>query len=100
MVPKYCYKVIVTSRLGERLQQQSHNYETLPGAMACREVALRKAAVTRVEVAMILDETVQERRERTGRKPLGERGLTRATRSLSSVPNPVPNCTQYLAFWA
>jgi hypothetical protein len=63
MVPKYCYRVVVTSRNGLRLLQQSRNYETLPGAMAFREIKLGKPMVTRVEVLAVLDEAVRSNGE-------------------------------------
>ena len=61
-VPKYAYRVIVSKRLGENLTSESHNYETLPGAFAYREIALGQQRTTRVEVLAVLDESTPTHR--------------------------------------
>src|SRR5262252_7679297 len=61
-VPKYCYRVLTTKRLGTQQTLESHNFETLPGAIAFREIALGKERTVRVEVVMVLDESTPSHR--------------------------------------
>lgn len=62
-VPKYAYRVIVSKRLGEKITLESHNYETLPGAWAYREIALGNQRTCRVEVMAVLDESTPSHRD-------------------------------------
>lgn len=61
-VPKYAYRVVVSKRLGTQLTLESHNYETLPGAWAYREIALGQHRTARVEVMAVLDESTPNHR--------------------------------------
>lgn len=61
-IPKYAYRVVVWSRLGTKLTTESHNYETLPGAWAYREIALAHQRTSRVEVMAVLDESTPNHR--------------------------------------
>jgi len=56
-VPRYPYRVIVTIRNGSALHTESHNYTTLPGAFAFRDIALHKHNTRHVEICMVLDES-------------------------------------------
>lgn len=62
-VPAYPYRVIVTKRpagLGGNLQFETHNYASLPGAWAYRDIALRRPNTRKVEVLMVLDESTPD----------------------------------------
>lgn len=56
-IPKYPYRVVTHYKLGDRLHHDQHNYENLAGAIAYREIALRKQRTVKVEVLMVLDES-------------------------------------------
>lgn len=62
-IPKYAYRVVVIRRLGETFTSESHNYETLPGAIAFRAIALGQRRTTRVEVLAVLDESTPTHRD-------------------------------------
>lgn len=62
-VPKYAYRVNVWRKLGTSVTLESHNYETLPGAWAYREIALGAQRTTRVEVMAVLDESTPYHRD-------------------------------------
>lgn len=57
-VPKYAFRVQVIRRNGPDLHAESHNYENLAGALARREIELTRAGTRKVEVMMVLDESV------------------------------------------
>lgn len=61
-VPLYAYRVIVSKRLGDKLTIESHNYETLPGAWAYRDIALSQSRTTKVEIVVVLDESTPTHR--------------------------------------
>jgi hypothetical protein len=63
MIPKYAYRVIVSKKLGESLTLESHNYETLPGAWAFREIALGQQRTCKVEVVAVLDVSTPSHRD-------------------------------------
>jgi len=62
-VPKYPYRVLVSKRLGANLTLESHNYETLPGAWAYRNIALNQQRTSRVEIVAVLDESTPAHRD-------------------------------------
>jgi hypothetical protein len=62
-VPKYPYRVLVSKRLGANLTLESHNYETLPGAWAYRNIALGQNRTARVEIVAVLDESTPSHRD-------------------------------------
>jgi hypothetical protein len=62
-VPKYAYRVVVSKRLGQNISRESHNYETLPGAWAYRDIALGQQLTTKVEVLAVLDESTPSHRD-------------------------------------
>jgi hypothetical protein len=57
-LPKYPFKVVTVVRNGDGLHTITHNYENLAGAMAYREIALAKPMTQKVEVCLIIDESV------------------------------------------
>lgn len=65
-IPKYPYRVVVTVDTGGRkdgrpvTRLEQHNYETLPGAMTYRLIALGKPRTRKVEVTLCLDESTPE----------------------------------------
>lgn len=67
-IPKYAFRVLVTVRKHDvdgqrtdtgqlRTAVEQHNYETLPGAWAYRDIVLRRPKTTKVEIWAILDES-------------------------------------------
>jgi hypothetical protein len=56
-VPKYPFRVVMHYKLGDRLVREQHNYENLAGAIAFREIALRKPRTVKIEVMVVLDES-------------------------------------------
>jgi hypothetical protein len=76
MIPKYAFRVIVTSKLGERLQRQSHNYETLPGGDGLSRDRPPQACGDAGRACDGARRNNPERRERARWSPLGERRLT------------------------
>ena len=60
-IPLYAYRVVVHVELaGGNRRQEQHNYSSLAGAVAYREIALRKRHTKKVEILMVIDETVKE----------------------------------------
>lgn len=62
-IPSIPYRVIVTVRAGERQWVESHNYTNLAGAIAYRDIALRKQFTRKVEVLCVLDESTPSHKE-------------------------------------
>jgi len=63
MIPKYAYRVIVSKKLGESLNLETHNFETLPGAFGYREIALGQQRTCKVEVVAVLDVSTPSHRD-------------------------------------
>lgn len=60
-IPLYAYRVVVHVEIaGGKRRQEQHNYNTFAGAVAYREIALRKRFTRKVEVLMVIDETTKE----------------------------------------
>jgi hypothetical protein len=63
-VPTYPFRVVVTKMVGTNQQLiENHNYTSLAGAIAYREIALRKRMTKRVEVLMVLDESTPSHKD-------------------------------------
>lgn len=63
-IPTYPFRVVVTKVVGANQQLiENHNYTNLAGAIAYRDIALRKRMTKRVEVMMVLDESTPGHRE-------------------------------------
>jgi hypothetical protein len=45
---------------GQQQQVESHNYASLPGAWAYREIALRRSNTKKVEIVFVLDESTPD----------------------------------------
>lgn len=57
-VPSLPYRTIVTKKAVNGIPQfEQHNYESLPGAWAYRDTALRRPNTKKVEIVMVLDES-------------------------------------------
>lgn len=58
-IPFYPFRTVVIKRpVGEgQPQVENHNYQNLAGAIAYRDIALRRPNTKRVEVVMVLDES-------------------------------------------
>lgn len=65
-IPSYAYRVAVIKKpvgLVNSQQVENHNYTNLAGAIAYRDIALRRSNTKRVEVLMVLDESSPGHRE-------------------------------------
>jgi hypothetical protein len=64
-VPSYPFRCIVTKKpVGAAMPHtENHNYESLPGAWAYRDIALRRPNTKRVEIVMVLDESTPSHKE-------------------------------------
>lgn len=80
-IPDLPYRVVVHVEVakGKPWQQHNHNYATLPGATAFREIALNKPLTRKVEVVMVLDVSTPTHRHDT--TPGKDRETIRAQRS-------------------
>lgn len=57
MIPKYAFQVWVDYKLGNgEMKRETRNYETMQGAHAYAGSAMRKQRVSRVRVAVVLEE--------------------------------------------
>jgi hypothetical protein len=61
-IPSYPYRVVVTKKPvgGQQPALEQHNYESLPGAWAYRDTALRRPNTRKVEILMVLDESTPD----------------------------------------
>lgn len=59
-IPQYAYRVVTHVELvrGRRTIEQ-HNYNNLAGAIAYRDIVLRRPTTKKVEVLVVLDETTR-----------------------------------------
>ena len=64
-IPAYAYRVIVYKRNGTSAAQhiETHNYTSLPGAWAYRDIALRRQNTRKAEIVMVLDESTPDQRD-------------------------------------
>lgn len=58
-IPSLPFRVIVYTRAanGQPTRAEQHNYETLPGANAYRDIALRRSNTRKVETCLVIDES-------------------------------------------
>lgn len=58
-IPNFPFRCIVTKKAvgTAQPQQENHNYTNFAGAVAYREIALRKQNTKKVEIVMVMDET-------------------------------------------
>lgn len=59
-IPNFPFRVIVTQRLGATQQQTSYNEENIVGAMARRDMELRRDRTKRVQIVLIIDESTPD----------------------------------------
>lgn len=67
-VPSHPFRVIVHKSNGNGGMHptlEQHNYTSLPGAIAYRDIALGRTNTRKVEVVMVLDESTPSQREET-----------------------------------
>lgn len=65
-VPSYPFRCIVHRKPmsgGAMPQPENHNYTNLAGAIAYRDIALRKGNTRKVEIVMVMDESTPTARE-------------------------------------
>jgi len=60
-IPNFPFRVVITKKPMTGSTQlppvENHNYESLAGAIAYRDTALRRPNTRKIEVVMVLDET-------------------------------------------
>ena len=60
-IPSYAFRVMVYRRTAGDPYVEHHNHKELAGAIAGRDIALRKRNTIKVEVMMVIDETTPDR---------------------------------------
>lgn len=66
-IPSFPYRCVVYRKPlaggSARPVPENHNYTNLAGAIAYREIALRKGSTHKVEIIMVMDESTPSQRE-------------------------------------
>lgn len=64
-IPALAYRVLVSKHpVGAALPAiEQHSYDSLPGAWAYRDIALRRRNTRKVEVVLVLDESTPTHRD-------------------------------------
>lgn len=65
-IPSYPYRCVVHRKPlspGSYPVPENHNYVNLAGAIAYRDIALRKQSTRKVEILMVMDESTPSHRE-------------------------------------
>ena len=56
-LPSYPFRVLVYKNGTINMEIETHNYQAMAGAIAYREIALRRPNTKLVEIVVVLDET-------------------------------------------
>lgn len=70
-IPPHPYRVVVHKKSvngGTQPPLEQHNYETLPGAIAYRGIALRRPNTRKVEIMLVIDESTPDQQDEPERQ--------------------------------